>query len=91
MFRILALAAPLALVACVHSTPITGPNGMNAYLIDNCGSMRSCFKEAAVKCPKGYVPISTGSAGGGGFGHISPTGQIWMMDDTEYHLIVECK
>jgi hypothetical protein len=59
--RWVAVAAVLALGACVHSTPVSGPDGKAAMLIEGCKSLGTCFEEAAAKCPKGYALMDQGA------------------------------
>jgi hypothetical protein len=77
------------LVGCATSREIQGPNGKKAYFI-KCGSavMEKCYEEAANVCPKGYIPLDSGSSPNGA---IVPVGNTLMFARGPNRMFVECK
>lgn len=65
--RHLILATAGFLAGCAQSTPIYGPDGKQAHLIECPGAavpMSACFSKANETCPAGYVLLNRDQSGG---------------------------
>ena len=90
MLRIILVGFCLALVGCaVPATPVTGPDGHQAYVLKCSGYMRDrqdCLIKAGQLCPTGYSVVDDNSSTNGAI----VTGSTVIIAKREY-LTISCK